>query len=81
VTIPQKADANEGDLRNLRKRIGELARRVIDLEKPAHTTYELALSSASEAPEIEISDVRMVSDGKTIRKSLVEDEEHDGRSI
>jgi phage tail-like protein len=55
VTISQKTDVNEGDSRNLRERIGKLARRVIDLEKPAHTTYELELSSGSEAPEIGIS--------------------------
>ena len=55
VTISPKTDVNEGDSRNLRERIGKLARRVIDLEKPVHTTYELELSSESEASEIGIS--------------------------
>ena len=55
VTIPTIADKGHEEASNRIRQIEQLARAVIDLEKPAHTTYELKLLSGSQAVNIERS--------------------------
>jgi len=45
VTIPTTEGMSHEETRNRKRHIERLARAVIDLEKPAHTTYELELLS------------------------------------
>lgn len=55
VTIPTIADRGLEEASNRIRQIEQLARAVIDLEKPAHTTYELKLLSENQAVNIERS--------------------------
>jgi phage tail-like protein len=53
VTIPTTADSGHEEASNHIRQIEQLARAVIDLEKPAHTTYELKLLSENQSVNIE----------------------------
>ena len=55
VSIPTSADRGHEEASNRIRQIEHLARAVIDLEKPAHTTYELKLLLGSQAVNIERS--------------------------
>ncbi len=55
VTISTVADRGGEEPVNRIRQIEQLARAVIDLEKPAHTTYELKLLSGTQAVNIERS--------------------------
>lgn len=55
VIIPMIADKGHEEASNRIQQIEQLARAVIDLEKPAHTSYELKLLSGSQAVNIQRS--------------------------
>ena len=55
VTIPTSADRGHEEASNRIRQIEQLARAVIDLEKPAHTTYELKLLLENQTVNIERS--------------------------
>jgi phage tail-like protein len=52
LTIPVHPDKSEVQKFALVEHVERLARAVIDLEKPAHTAYELKVSIAGEAPTV-----------------------------
>ena len=55
VTIPTTADSGHEEAGDRIRQIEQFARAVIDLEKPAHTTYELKLLSENQTVNIERS--------------------------